>query len=57
LSPALSENLDVDIGEILNTPKDNDDIISVCDTLITSLKNEELNANCILSQLKNIQKN
>lgn len=53
---ALSENLDADIKKIINTPKDDDDIISVCDTLITSLKNAELNANCLLSQLKNIQK-
>lgn len=49
---ATSNNSEVDIREVINTPKTDEDIVTVCDKLITSLSNAELNANCILSQLK-----
>ncbi|WMM26254.1 hypothetical protein RBU61_06145 [Tissierella sp. MB52-C2] len=34
---ALSENPEANIYQVIDTPKENDDIISVCDKLLTSL--------------------
>jgi DNA-binding transcriptional MerR regulator len=53
---ALSNNPGIDIREVIDTPKESDDIISVCDHLITSLKNAENNAIKMLTQLKKIKK-
>ena len=47
----LSQNPDADIRIILNTPKQTDDIISVCDRLIVSLSAAEKNANTLLDML------
>ena len=44
----LSKNPDTDIRAALNTPKQTDDIISVCDRLIVSLLSAERNANTLL---------
>nr|WP_222704808.1 MerR family transcriptional regulator [Anaerosalibacter massiliensis] len=52
---ALSNNAEIDIREVINTPKADEDIVTACDKLLTSLSNAELNANCILSQLKVMQ--
>lgn len=52
---ALSNNSEIDVRQVLNTPKTDEDIVTVCDKLLTSLSNAELNANCVLSQLKDMQ--
>ena len=52
---SISNNSETDIKEVLNTPKDDDDIVSVCDKLITSLNEAESNARSILAQLNNMQ--
>nr|WP_320415620.1 MerR family transcriptional regulator [Candidatus Contubernalis alkalaceticus] len=49
---ALSNNPRINIREVIDTPKENDDIISACDHLLTSLKNAESNANNMLHQLR-----
>ena len=51
----LSENPDTDIAVILNTPRQDADIISVCDRLIVSLSAAEENAYRILSMLKDMK--
>lgn len=51
----LSNNSEIDIREVIDTPKTDEDIVTVCDELLTSLSNAELNANCVLSQLKAMQ--
>lgn len=51
----LSQNPNVDIFEVLNTPKENTDIIAVCDKLITSLfaaENNALKMIAILEEMK-----
>lgn len=52
---ALSSNANIDVQEVLNTPKDDEDIVSACDKLLTSLSNAELNASSVLEQLKDMQ--
>lgn len=47
----LSQNPDTDIRVALNTPKQTDDIISVCDRLIVSLSAAENNAHALLDML------
>ena len=47
----LSKNPHADIRAALNTPKQTDDIISVCDRLIISLSAAETNANSLLDML------
>lgn len=51
----LSENPDTDIAVILNNPKPDADIISVCDRLIVSLSAAEENAYKILSMLQDMK--
>ena len=51
----LSENPDTDIEVILNTPKQDSAIISVCDRLIVSLSAAEENAYKILSMLQDMK--
>ncbi|MCI6818233.1 MAG: MerR family transcriptional regulator [Clostridium sp.] len=51
----LSEDPDSDIETILNTPKQDADIISVCDRLIISLSAAEENACKILSMLQEMK--
>lgn len=51
----LSKNPDADIGVILNTPKQDSDIISVCDRLIVSLSAAGENAYKILSMLQDMK--
>ncbi|MDE5799157.1 MAG: MerR family transcriptional regulator [Treponemataceae bacterium] len=51
----LSQNPDTDIRVALNTPKQTDDIISVCDRLIVSLSAAEQNAIALLDMLKEMK--
>ncbi|MGN0498268.1 MAG: MerR family transcriptional regulator [Acutalibacteraceae bacterium] len=51
----LSQNPDTDIQATLNTPKQSDDIISVCDRLIVSLSEAEKNAYKIRAMLKDMK--
>lgn len=52
---ALSKNSKIDVQKVLDTPQDDEDIISACDKLLTSLSNAENNATSVLDQLKNMQ--
>lgn len=52
----LSKNPEADIRQAIDTPKENEDIISVCDKLLTSLKYAEQNALAIIEQLKKMKK-
>ncbi|WML34393.1 MerR family transcriptional regulator [Clostridium sp. OS1-26] len=54
---AISNNSEINIREVINTPKSDENIVAVCDKLLTSLSSAELNANCILRQLKAMQEN
>ena len=51
----LSQNPHTDIRAALNTPKQTDDIISVCDRLIGSLSTAEKNAGTILDMLRDMK--
>ena len=51
----LSKNPDIDIRTALNTPKQTEDIISVCDKLIVSLSAAEKNAVAILDMLHDMK--
>lgn len=48
---ALSSNPQADIRAAIDTPKDNEDVISVCDKLLTSLQSAEGNAHDMLTHL------
>ena len=48
----LSLNPNINIKEALNTPKVNDEIISVCDKLISSLQDAENNSKLIIKMLQ-----
>ena len=48
---ALDEDCNVDIGNILNNPRKNVDIISACDKLVVSLNAAKSNANYIVQLL------
>lgn len=53
---AVSDNPETNIKQVLNTPNDDTDIISVCDKLIVSLQSAKTNAESmlnILSDMKN----
>ena len=52
----LTQNPKANIRKVIDTPEENDDIISVCDKLLTSLKYAEQNATQMLFQLENMQK-
>lgn len=51
----LSQNPNVDILEVLDTPKENTDIIAVCDKLITSLFGAENNALKMIAMLEEMK--
>lgn len=53
---ALSCNHHINIREVIDTPEKDDDIISVCDKLLTSLKYAESNAQMMLIQLRQMKK-
>lgn len=52
----LSQNPEADIRQVIDTPKKNDDIISVCDKLLTSLYYAEQNAKAMLGHLEKMKK-
>ncbi|MEM5769325.1 MAG: MerR family transcriptional regulator [Bacillota bacterium] len=52
----LSQNPEADIRQVINTPKQNDDIISVCDKLLTSLHCAQQNAKVMLAHLEKMKK-
>lgn len=52
----LSQNPEADIRQVIDTPKENDDIISVCDKLLTSLHYAERNAEIMLAHLEKMKK-
>jgi DNA-binding transcriptional MerR regulator len=45
-----------DLTEVIDTPKETEDIVSVCDRLLTSLKNAEEDGVLMLQQLKKMKK-
>lgn len=49
---AISNSSKVGIKEVINTPDNNEDIVTAFDKLLTSLNNAEKNANVILKQLR-----
>lgn len=51
----LSSNPNANIKKLLNTPQKNDDIISVCDKLISSLQKAESNAKIIIIKLEDMK--
>lgn len=51
----LSENPKADIREILDTPRQNENIISACDRLLLSLSKAEKNAGKIMILLKEMK--
>lgn len=51
----LSENPNIDIKKALDTPKEDAEIIAVCDKLITSLTTAEENANQIICMLQHMK--
>ncbi|MCB8818060.1 MerR family transcriptional regulator [Desulfosporosinus shakirovi] len=53
---ALSSNPQANIRQVIDTPKESDDIISVCDKLLTSLQNAEKNAQSMLIQIDKLKK-
>lgn len=53
---AISHNPDADIKKVIDTPNHNDTIVSVCDRLLTSLKEAESNALIVMAQLKKMKK-
>jgi len=52
----LSYNPQVNIKKVIDTPEENDDIISVCDKLLTSLRYAEENAQNLLVQLDKMKR-
>lgn len=49
---AASKNPDIDLRKIIDTPGKDDDIITACDKLLTSLKSAEQNAKLMQKQLE-----
>ena len=52
----LSKNPGIDIKEVLDTPNKDDEIIAVCDKLVTSLRTAENNALEMICKLKRMKK-
>jgi len=52
---ALGENPKTDIRQIIDTPRENEDIISVCDRLLTSLQTAEKNGEQMLESLQKMK--
>ena len=53
---ALSDNPNADIRASIDTPEEGEDIISVCDSLLTSLRLAEENAKAMLVKLRKMKK-
>lgn len=52
---ALSRNTETDIRTVIDTPKANEDIVTVCDKLLTSLDGASANAMQMLCQLEHMR--
>jgi DNA-binding transcriptional MerR regulator len=52
----LSKNPEADIRHVIDTPKENEDIISVCDKLLSSLRYAEQNAEAMITHLEKMKK-
>ena len=52
---AISKNSSVDIRTVIDTPKESEDIVTVCDKLLTSLDVAEENAKQILDRLNTMR--
>ena len=52
----LDNDTNVDIKHIIDTPKENEDIVSVCDKLLTSLDNAKDECNKMIIQIKKMKK-
>lgn len=52
----LSQNPGVDIRKVIDTPKETDDVISVCDKLLTSLQYGQQSAKVMLLHLEKMKK-
>jgi DNA-binding transcriptional MerR regulator len=53
---ALSQNPAADLRKSINTPKDNEDVITACDKLLTSLSEAKVNMLYAVSQIEKMQK-
>jgi DNA-binding transcriptional MerR regulator len=53
---AISHDPSANIRKVIDTPEHDDDIISVCDKLLTSLREAEDNALMVMAQLKRMKK-
>jgi DNA-binding transcriptional MerR regulator len=53
---ALTEGKPIDIRKMINTPQEDETIISVCDKLLTSLEAAKENAQHMLKQLRSMEK-
>jgi len=49
---SMSESIEIDIREVIDKPKEDEDIVTACDKLLTSLSDAEKNAKIILRQLQ-----
>lgn len=52
----LDENRTIHIQEVLNTPKENEEVVSVCDKLLISLKNAEIDCKKMTVQIEKMKK-
>lgn len=52
----LDSNKNTDLKQVIDTPKENEDIICVCDKLITSLNNAEDECRKMIEQIKEMKK-
>lgn len=52
---ALRKNNDINIQEVINTPDETEDIINVCDRLLSCLRETEEDANKMLEQLNKMK--
>lgn len=52
---AITKNKDIDIKAVINKPEENEEIVTACDKLLTSLKDAEINAKVMLGQLENME--
>lgn len=53
---ALTMNPDTNIREIINTPRQDDDIITACDRLLTSLQEAKENALFVAAQIDKMKR-
>lgn len=52
---ALTDDSEIDIEKVIDSPHSDDDIVSACDKLLTSLKKAEDNAQDLIEQLHELQ--